>query len=128
MPEAETSPSGAPGESSEPSGRAAALPGVPRQQLPLTQQPWSRRSFLQAAGVAPIALAAAQPARSVAAPAGTEAISRLTAEYSVTPLGVDVARPRLGWMITTRAPGWRQAAYQVRVASSEDMLSRGAAD
>lgn len=81
---------------------------------------WSRRNFLRAAGVAPVALSAAQLARTEVTPADAAvasaqaasgsaasglAVSGLTTDYMVTPLGVDLAAPRLGWTARTSEPG-----------------------
>ena len=92
-----------------------------------------RRTFLRAAGAVPATLAAGQwlPASASAADRASgpkTTVSRLTTESLVTPLGVDVPRPRLSWAVTTGEPGWTQSAYQVRVATSEDLLRRGAPD
>lgn len=91
-------------------------------------------TFLQAAGVVPIALAAGQRASAAMAPAAAGpaaapglAVSDMTAESLVTPPGVDVPRPRLGWAVTTGEQGWSQSAYHIRVATSEDLL-QGKAD
>jgi alpha-L-rhamnosidase len=45
-------------------------------------------------------------------------IGQLTVEHQDDPLGVDVARPRLGWTLTSKAIGSRQSAYQVQVFSA----------
>jgi len=41
-------------------------------------------------------------------------VDRLTAEHLVDPLGLDLARPRLGWRIVDAQAGSRQAAYCLR--------------
>jgi alpha-L-rhamnosidase len=49
----------------------------------------------------------------------------LRVEYRQDPLGVDVARPRLSWILQATDPnerGQRQTAYQVLVASSPELL------
>jgi alpha-L-rhamnosidase len=43
----------------------------------------------------------------------------------VDPLGIDVARPRLSWELTSRRRGERQTAYQIRVSGSPDALKTG---
>ena len=43
-------------------------------------------------------------------------------EYRPNPLGIDVTRPRLSWIVTSTERGQRQTGYQVLVASSEDIL------
>jgi len=52
----------------------------------------------------------------------------LRCEYLKEPLGVDVLKPRLSWMVETRARGWRQSAYQILVASNREMLGRDRGD
>jgi alpha-L-rhamnosidase len=44
-------------------------------------------------------------------------ISSLTAEHEVTPLGIDTATPRLGWVLSSAVPGQRQTAYEVVVSN-----------
>ncbi len=46
----------------------------------------------------------------------------LVCEYKVDPLGLDVARPRLSWMIDSQDRGWMQSGYQIQVAGSRDDL------
>ncbi|WP_220090781.1 alpha-L-rhamnosidase [Micromonospora saelicesensis] len=46
----------------------------------------------------------------------------LTAERATAPIGLDVARPRLGWRIDATTRGVVQESYQVRVATSADRL------
>ena len=55
-------------------------------------------------------------------------IVRLRCEYEETPLGIDVARPRLSWQLESDQRGARQTAYRVLVASSQDTLARDQAD
>src|SRR5437016_10322831 len=43
---------------------------------------------------------------------------QLRCEYLVNPLGIDVSRPRLSWMLNDDRRGARQSGYQVQVASS----------
>lgn len=54
----------------------------------------------------------------------------LRCEYLQSPLGIDAARPRLSWRLTSSAGvrGQRQSAYQVRVASTEEILASGRGD
>jgi len=51
-------------------------------------------------------------------------ITRLRCEYLTNPLGIDQVRPRLSWNMETERRGARQAAYQIKVASSRDQLER----
>src|SRR3569833_1945483 len=44
----------------------------------------------------------------------------LTVEHQVDPLGVDEAKPRLGWTLSAHAPGARQSAYEVAVSTTRD--------
>ncbi len=58
-------------------------------------------------------------------------LSQLRCEYLVNPLGIDRTRPRLGWILQAVDPerrGLRQVAYQILVASSEDLLAAGSGD
>jgi len=55
-------------------------------------------------------------------------VAGLRCEYLVDPQGIDVARPRLGWVITSQRRGEAQTAYQVLVASSPQLLERGIGD
>ncbi|MFI9388398.1 family 78 glycoside hydrolase catalytic domain [Kutzneria sp. NPDC052558] len=52
----------------------------------------------------------------------------LTTEHTVNPLGIDAARPRLGWRLTADGVGRRQSAYQIWAASSPDLLAAGRPD
>jgi alpha-L-rhamnosidase len=52
----------------------------------------------------------------------------LRCEYETNPLGIDVARPRLSWKLDDARRGAAQSAYQVLVASSQELLSRDEAD
>jgi hypothetical protein len=49
-------------------------------------------------------------------------VSELFTEYAVNPVGVDVPRPRLAWLLESGRRGQLQSAYQIVVASSEDLL------
>ncbi|MFI6263848.1 family 78 glycoside hydrolase catalytic domain [Micromonospora sp. NPDC051006] len=68
--------------------------------------------------VAPGPAAAAAPE---AAPRLT--VTGLTTERATDPIGLDVARPRLGWRIDATARSVVQESYQVRVATSRDRLA-----
>jgi hypothetical protein len=46
----------------------------------------------------------------------------LKCEYRVNPVGIDVDRPRLSWVITSEIRGQNQTAYRVLVASSKKNL------
>lgn len=53
-------------------------------------------------------------------------LSDLRVEYREAPLGIDVTAPRLSWRLESVAEvrGLRQSAYQVRVATSEELLKQ----
>jgi alpha-L-rhamnosidase len=53
---------------------------------------------------------------------------RLHCEYAVDPLGVDVSRPRLSWIVTSDERGQRQTAYKILVASSPELLDEDRGD
>lgn len=60
-------------------------------------------------------------------------VTNLRCEYLKDPLGIDVAKPRLSWLIQARdqrqdVRGQRQTAYQVLVASSEKSLKQDKGD
>ena len=52
-------------------------------------------------------------------------IARLKCEYKANPLGIDVLQPRLSWQSISGERGWRQHAYQIRVAHSPAALNQG---
>ncbi len=54
--------------------------------------------------------------------------AELRCEYLADPLGIDIACPRLSWVLQSAQRGQRQTAYQVLVASSEHILQRGEGD
>ena len=49
----------------------------------------------------------------------------LRCEYKLNPMGLDVAKPRLGWRIQSADRGVVQSTYQVRVAASVQELQAG---
>ncbi len=55
-------------------------------------------------------------------------LEELRCEYLVNPQGIDSARPRLQWMVKSDTRGWMQAAYQILVASREELLAPDQAD
>jgi alpha-L-rhamnosidase len=60
-------------------------------------------------------------------------IVNLRCEYRNNPLGIDVARPRLSWEIEEKnqspeARSLKQSAYQLLVASSEELLAKDQGD
>jgi alpha-L-rhamnosidase len=50
-------------------------------------------------------------------------VENLRCEYRENPLGVDVPKPRLSWILESEIRGERQTAYQILVASSAQNLS-----
>ncbi|MCC6698831.1 MAG: family 78 glycoside hydrolase catalytic domain [Candidatus Hydrogenedentes bacterium] len=50
-------------------------------------------------------------------------VTKLRCEYRVNPLGIDVAAPRLSWVIESKQRGQVQTAYQILVADTEDALN-----
>jgi alpha-L-rhamnosidase len=55
-------------------------------------------------------------------------VASLRCEYLSNPLGIDVAKPRLSWVMESRERGQRQAAYQVLVASTPELLAKDQGD
>lgn len=54
--------------------------------------------------------------------------TRLRCEYLVDPAGVETLRPRLSWELESTERGERQTAWQVLVASSEELLGKDRGD
>ena len=55
-------------------------------------------------------------------------VGELRCESLVNPLGIDNTSPHLSWILTSNEQGEEQHAYQVLVASSENLLSERKAD
>ena len=55
-------------------------------------------------------------------------VAGLLTEAQPQPLGIDVARPRLSWLLESQRRGVRQSAYRVRVASTPALAADGAGD
>jgi len=55
-------------------------------------------------------------------------VANLRCEYRENPLGIDLPKPRLSWIIESTDRGERQTAYQVLVASSEKLLKKDKGD
>ncbi len=60
---------------------------------------------------------------SVPALARDVAVENLRSEYQVNPIGLDMARPRLSWILASEERGQRQTAFQILVASSGGSLA-----
>ena len=65
---------------------------------------------------------------SAAAATATLKPVQLHCEYLDDPIGLDAAQPRLSWLITSSRRDQRQAAYRIRVATSEAVLKKDQAD
>jgi len=52
----------------------------------------------------------------------------LRCEYRVDPLGIDVVKPRLSWVLDSAQRGQKQTAYQVLAASSRAKLDQNSGD
>jgi alpha-L-rhamnosidase len=67
----------------------------------------------------------------VAFAAGSLRPAQLRCEYLENPIGIDVARPRLSWIVEATSRSGRaltQSAYQILVASERSRLDEGEAD
>lgn len=49
-------------------------------------------------------------------------VENLTCEYLENPMGLDVAKPRLSWMLQSNERGQKQTAYQLLIADREELL------
>jgi alpha-L-rhamnosidase len=56
------------------------------------------------------------------------AADRLRCEYQKDPLGIDVVKPRLSWIVKSDERGEKQTAYQVLVASTPETLANEQGD
>lgn len=78
-----------------------------------------------------VLLAVGLGALSPGAPEATLRPANLRCEYETAPLGVDVAAPRLSWIVEPVDPaarGIRQTAFRVLVASSPELLAQDRGD
>ena len=50
---------------------------------------------------------------------------RLTCEYIVNPLGIDVQKPRLSWQLVSGERAQRQTAYEVIVSNNSTVIQSG---
>ncbi len=73
-------------------------------------------------------LGAALAAAALAFAQANPAVENLRCEYLVNPLGIDVGKPRLGWVLPSGPQGRMQSAYQILVASSPGELQRNRGD
>lgn len=49
----------------------------------------------------------------------------LQTEYMTNPLGIEVLKPRFSWKTVSKEDNWKQAEYQLMVATSEENLRMG---
>ena len=63
------------------------------------------------------------PLSCIAATSGAN-LTNPRCEYLTDPLGIDVGKPRLSWVILSACRGARQTAYQVLVASAPELLAK----
>jgi alpha-L-rhamnosidase len=89
-----------------------------------------RASRRLAAALVPLLCVAGIAASAHATPAGqsTVKVGQLTTEYAHNPLGIDVARPRLSWQLSSPDREQNQTAYQILVASSPAVLAQSQGD
>ena len=59
---------------------------------------------------------------------GDITVTKLRCEYRTNPMGLDVAKPRLGWVMESNERGQKQTAYQVLVASNRRKLKNNNGD
>jgi len=55
-------------------------------------------------------------------------LNNLRCEYHNNPLGIDITSPRLSWITQSDNRGWKQSAYQILVASSQENLDQDRGD
>jgi len=55
-------------------------------------------------------------------------VIRLRCEYLENPLGIDMQRPRLSWIIESDQPLQQQTAYQILVSSGKELLDQEKGD
>ena len=60
--------------------------------------------------------------------ASSAIVKDLRCEHHINPLGIDVAKPRLSWILKSNQRGQMQTAYQILVASSKKNLNNNIGD
>ncbi|MGQ4876054.1 MAG: family 78 glycoside hydrolase catalytic domain [Promethearchaeia archaeon] len=55
-------------------------------------------------------------------------ISNLRCEYLINPLGIDVKKPRLSWILESNTRNQYQSAYQIIIASKSELLNENKGD
>ena len=68
------------------------------------------------------------PASAIFAATGKAFPTCLRCEYRQDPFGIDVAKPRLSWVLEASQRGQKQTACQVLVASSPELLAKNQGD
>jgi len=86
------------------------------------------RLFRSFALVCVLGLLAATSRVEAAPAAAAFEVTQLRCEYRTNPLGLDVVRPRLGWVNTSAERGARQTAYEIVVASTPELLAKNQGD
>ena len=66
----------------------------------------------------------ATPAHATRAGQSLVKVSQLTTDGAHNPLGIDVARPRLSWQLSSPDRDQKQTAYEILVASSPSVLAK----
>lgn len=89
-----------------------------------------RPSRRLAAALVPLSFVAGLAASAHATPIGQSSVKveQLTTEYAHNPLGIDVARPRLSWQLSSPDRDQKQTAYQILVSSSPSALAKSQGD
>jgi alpha-L-rhamnosidase len=80
------------------------------------------------AGITAVAMGVLSANLWAANTAAVRAPAKLTCDSLVEPLGLDDAQPRLSWQLRDSRQGARQTAYQIQVASKQQLLAGGKAD
>ena len=88
----------------------------------------TRRFRARALAACGLLMAALNGFSTVAATDSTLNVSDLRCEYLVNPVGLDVVRPRMSWILISAQRGQKQSAYQILAASSAEALARDQAD
>ncbi len=52
-------------------------------------------------------------------------VNALKCDYHINPVGIDIAQPRLSWQIVSTENNILQQAYEIRVAETQEYLSKG---
>jgi alpha-L-rhamnosidase len=107
------------------SWKASQNPAAGWEQPGFNDGSWPAAADLGPYGMAPWNSSVAAPDNAAASPLS---VASATTEHRPNPLGVDAAKPRLGWKLTSSASQQRQAAYQVIVASTSALAGSNTGD